>query len=119
MILVCGILVWNMTVRCYVVVACAGLSYCSLLMFPLSHHCLCCSAVALRITGVCGKQTKKDSGEEDTWEDGLHVRRIRGWRAVSTARLQGSGLHERNVFSSLCSQGSSYAEEYSFQTPVS
>ena len=42
---------------------------------------------------------KHTSGDEDVWEDKLSGHRIRGWRAVSAAGLQGKGLPERSVFS--------------------
>ena len=45
----------------------------------------------------CSTKTHS-SGEENPWEDKLSVHHIRGWSAVSAARLQGVDSHGRSVF---------------------
>ena len=44
--------------------------------------------------GVCEKHS---SGEEDRWEDEISEHHIRGWIAVSAARLHGQGWHKMYV----------------------
>ena len=44
-------------------------------------------------------KTSHTSGEEEVWEEKPPELRVRGWRAVSAAELQGKRSRKRNVLS--------------------